>query len=79
VLEGLSTDYGIVMFAIAVEANLNLGIGGMEDRQQYVGHSYAVGCELYFAAYCIHMLQKCWETRMNRRLTTTKMDSLHSM
>jgi hypothetical protein len=37
-----------------------LGIGGMEDRQQYVGHSYAVGCELYFAAYCIHMLQKCW-------------------
>jgi hypothetical protein len=79
VLEGLSADYGIVMFAVAMEANLNLRVGGVEDRQQYVGHSYAVSCEFYFAAFCIHMHQKCWETRMNRRLTTTKMDSLHSM
>jgi hypothetical protein len=76
--EGLSADHGIVMLAVAVEANLNLGVGGIKGCQQHIGQGYAVGRELHGAALSLYMLQQHRETRMYRRLTTTKMDSLHT-
>ena len=78
-IESAATDNAVMVFAVAVQADFNLGVCFTKDWKQRIGKRNPVRCEPRFSMLQSHVPEQLRERWVDCRLATAKVDVLYAV
>jgi hypothetical protein len=79
IIESTTTDDAVMVLAVAVQADFNLGVCFAEDWKQRIGKRDPVRREPRFSTLQAHVSEQLRERRVDCRLATAKVDLLYAV